>query len=31
LRKLGARWRNAAEYLRILEAQEFSYAIGGAS
>ena len=31
LKKLGARWRNAAEYLRILEAQEFSYAIGGAS
>lgn len=30
LRRLGTRWRNAAEYLRILEAQEFTYAIGGA-
>lgn len=30
LRELGARWRCAAEYLRILEAQEFTYAIGGA-
>jgi hypothetical protein len=29
-RKLGSRWRNAAEYLRILEAQEFTYAVGGA-
>lgn len=31
LRRLGARWRNAAEYLRILEAQEFTFAMGGAS
>jgi hypothetical protein len=31
LRKLGTRWRNAAEYVRILEAQEFSYAVGSAS
>jgi hypothetical protein len=31
LRKLGVRWRNAAEYVRILEAQEFSYAVGSAS
>ncbi|KAH8813234.1 hypothetical protein F5884DRAFT_787818 [Xylogone sp. PMI_703] len=30
LRRLGGRWRNAAEYLRILEAQEFTYAVGGA-
>lgn len=30
LRDLGSRWRCAAEYLRILEAQEFTYAIGGA-
>jgi hypothetical protein len=30
LRRLGARWRNAAEYLRILEAQEFTYAVGSA-
>ncbi|RDW73170.1 fungal specific transcription factor-containing protein [Coleophoma cylindrospora] len=30
LRRLGARWRNAAEYLRILEAQEFTYAVGTA-
>lgn len=29
-RKLGSRWRNAAEYLRILEAQEFTYAVGSA-
>jgi len=29
-RRLGSRWRNAAEYLRILEAQEFTYAVGGA-
>ncbi|KAE8451392.1 hypothetical protein EG329_004021 [Mollisiaceae sp. DMI_Dod_QoI] len=28
LRRLGTRWRNAAEYLRILEAREFTYAIG---
>ena len=28
LRRLGVRWRSAAEYLRILEAQEFQYAIG---
>jgi len=31
LRRLGSRWRNAAEYLRILEAQEFTYAIGSAA
>lgn len=31
LRRLGVRWRNAAEYVRILEAQEFSYAVGSAS
>jgi hypothetical protein len=30
LSRLGPRWRNAAEYLRILEAQEFTYAVGGA-
>jgi hypothetical protein len=30
LRKFGTRWRNAAEYLRILEAKEFSYAVGSA-
>lgn len=30
LRRLGGRWRNAAEYLRILEAQEFTYAVGTA-
>jgi hypothetical protein len=30
LRRLGGRWRCAAEYLRILEAQEFTYAIAGA-
>ncbi|RDL42470.1 uncharacterized protein BP5553_02449 [Venustampulla echinocandica] len=30
LTKLGARWRSAAEYARLLEAQEFSYAIRGA-
>lgn len=30
-RRLGSRWRNAAEYLRLLEAQEFTYAVGGAS
>jgi hypothetical protein len=30
LRRLGTRWRNAAEYLRILEAQEFTYAVGSA-
>jgi hypothetical protein len=27
LRRLGVRWRSAAEYLRILEAQEFQYAV----
>jgi len=27
LQRLGARWRNAAEYLRFLEAQEFHYAV----
>jgi hypothetical protein len=31
LRRLGSRWRNAAEYLRLLEAQEFTYAVGSAS
>lgn len=31
LARLGTRWKNAAEYLRILEAQEFTYAVGGAS
>jgi hypothetical protein len=31
LRRLGTRWRNAAEYVRILEAQEFQYAVGSAS
>jgi hypothetical protein len=31
LRRLGSRWRNAAEYLRILEAQEFTYAVGSAN
>jgi hypothetical protein len=30
LRRLGGRWRCAAEYLRILEAQEFTYAVAGA-
>lgn len=30
LRRLGSRWRNAAEYLRILEAREFTYALGSA-
>ena len=30
-RRLGSRWRNAAEYLRILEAQEFTYAVGSAA
>lgn len=30
LRRLGNRWRSAAEYLRILEAQEFTYAVGSA-
>lgn len=30
LRRLGSRWRNAAEYVRILEAREFSYAVGSA-
>lgn len=30
LRRLGGRWRCASEMLRILEAQEFTYAIGGA-
>jgi hypothetical protein len=28
LRRLGDRWRCATEYLRILEAQEFTYATG---
>ena len=28
LRRFGTRWRNSAEYLRILEAQEFTYAVG---
>ena len=28
LRRFGTRWRNAAEYLRILEAKEFTYAVG---
>lgn len=31
LGRLGTRWRNAAEYLRILEAQEFTYMVGGAA
>ncbi|KAG0645929.1 Transcription factor BOA15 [Hyphodiscus hymeniophilus] len=31
LRKFGTRWRNAAEYLRILEAKEFTYAVGSAA
>lgn len=30
MRRLGVRWRSAAEYLRILEAQEFTYAVGSA-
>ena len=30
LRKFGTRWRNAAEYLRILEAKEFTDAVGSA-
>ncbi|TVY90069.1 Depudecin biosynthesis cluster-specific transcription activator [Lachnellula willkommii] len=30
LSRLGTRWRNAAEYARILEAQEFQYAVGSA-
>lgn len=30
LQRFGARWRNAAEYLRILEAKEFTYAVGSA-
>lgn len=30
LRRFGTRWRNAAEYLRILEAKEFTYAVGSA-
>jgi len=29
-RRLSTRWRNAAEYLRVLEAQEFTFAIGSA-
>lgn len=28
LRRLGVRWRCAAEYLRILEGKEFMYAVG---
>jgi hypothetical protein len=31
LRRFGGRWRSAAEYLRILEAQEFTYAVGSAA
>ncbi|KAH8648029.1 hypothetical protein BGZ60DRAFT_391025 [Tricladium varicosporioides] len=27
LRKYSARWRNAAEYVRLLDGQEFSYAV----
>lgn len=27
LKRFGTRWRNAAEYLRILEAQEFTYSL----
>jgi len=30
LSRLGTRWRNAAEYARLLEAQEFQYAVGSA-
>jgi hypothetical protein len=30
LRRLGTRWRNAAEYLRILEAKEFTWAMNNA-
>ncbi|XMA18390.1 hypothetical protein WAI453_011181 [Rhynchosporium graminicola] len=30
MRKLSVRWRSAAEYLRLLEAQEFTYAVGSA-
>jgi hypothetical protein len=28
LKRFSSRWRNAAEYLRILEAKEFSSAVG---
>jgi len=28
LRRFGGRWRSPQEYLRILEAQEFTYAVG---
>jgi hypothetical protein len=31
LRRFSSRWRNAGEYLRILEAKEFTYALGSAS
>ena len=31
LRRFGTRWRNAGEYLRILEAKEFTYAVGSAA
>ncbi|KAI9047674.1 hypothetical protein LZ554_008385 [Drepanopeziza brunnea f. sp. 'monogermtubi'] len=31
LRRLGIRWRCAAEYLRILEGKEFMYAVGTAA
>jgi hypothetical protein len=27
MKRFGGRWHNAAEYLRILEAQEFTYAV----
>lgn len=30
LSRLGTRWRNAAEYARLLEAQEFQLAVGSA-
>jgi len=29
LRRLGGRWKTALEFVRVLEAQEFTYAIGG--
>ena len=31
LKRFGGRWHNAAEYLRILEAQEFTYDVSAAS
>lgn len=31
LRRFGTRWKNASEYLRILEAKEFTYAVGSAA